>query len=185
MSPVDGLFIILSGAVVVALELASGAVVPDGALDDDGGEAGLIDELDDFESVLGGGAADFEGDGATTGGVVEVDDVVLDSRWQPATPSAMPVQSNVTRAALLIVISKSVNEGTPSELADSMPSSRYVSSPISIKFLLKNRSVLEHLHALRACPTWISPTADAQISLGAGNYYADGAARAKAGRRNR
>ena len=64
MSPVDGLFIILSGAVVVALELVSGAVVPDGALDDDGGEAGLIDELDDFESVLGGGAADFEGDGA-------------------------------------------------------------------------------------------------------------------------
>jgi len=121
MSPVDGLFIILSGAVVVALELASGAVVPDGALDDDGGEAGLIDELDDFESVLGGGAADFEGDGATTGGVVEVDDVVLDSRWQPATPSAMPVQSNVTRAALLIVISKSVNEGTHSDLADSMP----------------------------------------------------------------
>jgi len=120
MSPVDGLFIILSGAVVVALELASGAVVPDGALDD-GGEAGLIDELDDFESVLGGGAADFEGDGATTGGVVEVDDVVLDSRWQPATPSAMPVQSNVTRAALLIVISKSVNEGTHSDLADSMP----------------------------------------------------------------
>ena len=121
MSPVDGLFIILSGAVVVALELASGAVVPDGALDDDGGEAGLIDELDDFESVLGGGAADFEGDGATTGGVVEVDDVVLDSRWQPATPSAMPVQINVTRAALLIVISKSVNEGTHSDLADSMP----------------------------------------------------------------
>ena len=110
MSPVDGLFIILSGAVVVALELASGAVVPDGALDDDGGEAGLIDELDDVESVLGAGAADFEGDGATTGGVVEVDDVVLDSRWQPATPSAMPVQSNVTRAALLIVISKSVNK---------------------------------------------------------------------------
>ena len=97
MSPVDGLFIILSGAVVVALELVSGAVVPDGALDDDGG------------------------DGATTGGVVEVDDVVLDSRWQPATPSAMPVQSNVTRAALLIVISKSVNEGTHSDLADSMP----------------------------------------------------------------
>jgi hypothetical protein len=62
MSPVDGLFIILSGAVVVALELASGADVPDGALDADGavlevlgGEAGLIDELDDVESVLGAG----------------------------------------------------------------------------------------------------------------------------------
>ena len=109
ISAVDGLFIILSGAVVVALELAPGAVVPDGALDDDGGEAGLIDELDDVESVLGAGADDdFEGDGATTGGVDDVvDDVEGDSRWQPATPSAMPVQSNVTRAALLIVISKS------------------------------------------------------------------------------
>ena len=49
MSPVDGLFIILSGAVVVALEDPTGAVVPDGALDDDGGEAGLIDKLHDFE----------------------------------------------------------------------------------------------------------------------------------------
>jgi hypothetical protein len=116
MSPVDGLFIILSGAVVVALELASGADVPDGALDADGavlevlgGEAGLIDELDDVESVLGAGVEDdFEGDGATTGGVDEVvDDVGGDSRWQPATPSAIPVQSNVTSAVLLIVISKS------------------------------------------------------------------------------
>jgi hypothetical protein len=116
MSPVDGLFIILSGAVVVALELASGADVPDGALDADGavlevlgGEAGLIDELDDVESVLGAGVEyDFEGDGATTVGVDEVvDDVGGDSRWQPATPSAIPVQSNVTSAVLLIVISKS------------------------------------------------------------------------------
>jgi hypothetical protein len=80
MSPVDGLFIILSGAVVVALELASGADVPDGALDADGavlevlgGEAGLIDELDDVESVLGAGVEDdFEGEGATTGGVADV-----------------------------------------------------------------------------------------------------------------
>ena len=117
MSAVDGLFIILSGAVVVALELAPGVDVPDGALDDDGavlellggGVAGLIDELDDVESVLGAGADDdFEGDGATTGGVDDVvDDVEGDSRWQPATPSAIPVQSNVTSAALLIVISKS------------------------------------------------------------------------------
>ena len=117
MSPVDGLFIILSGAVVVALELAPGVDVPDGALDEDGavlevlggGEAGLIDELDDVESVLGAGVEDdFEGDGATTGGVDEVvDDVEGDSRWQPATPSAIPVQSNVTSAVLLIVISKS------------------------------------------------------------------------------
>ena len=117
MSAVDGLFIILSGAVVVALELAPGVDVPDGALDEDGavlellggGVAGLIDELDDVESVLGAGADDdFEGDGATTGGVDDVvDDVEGDSRWQPPTPSAIPVQSNVTSAALLIVISKS------------------------------------------------------------------------------
>ena len=69
---------------------------------------GLIDELDDVESVLRGVVDDEEdddGDGVTTGGVV--DDVVLVSRWQPETPSAMPVQSNVTRAALLIVISRS------------------------------------------------------------------------------
>jgi hypothetical protein len=126
MSGVDGLFIILSGAAAdeLELELASGAVVPDGALDevdgavagvdddelddDDGGELGLIAELDDVEPVLGGVVVDdddeVDGDGVTTGGVVDV--VVLVSRWQPATPSAMPVQSNVTRAALLIVISK-------------------------------------------------------------------------------
>ena len=48
MSPVDGLFIILSGAVVVALELAPGAVAQAGALDDAGAGAGAIDELYDF-----------------------------------------------------------------------------------------------------------------------------------------
>jgi hypothetical protein len=120
MSAVDGLFIILSGAVVVSGLLASDDVdgadeVDDGGDEelellevDDGGEAGLIvaldDDVDDVVSVLGAGlVADF--DGATTGGVVDV--VVFDSRWQPATPSAMPVQSRVTRAALLIVISRS------------------------------------------------------------------------------
>jgi hypothetical protein len=113
MSGVDGLFIILSGAAAAELlELVSGAVVPDdvdgGGVADDGGALGLIDELDDVEPVLGGGVDDEEdddGDGVTTGGVV--DDGVFDSRWQPETPSAMPVQSNVTRAALLIVISRS------------------------------------------------------------------------------
>jgi len=107
MSGVDGLFIILSGAAAAELlELVSGAVVPDDV--DGGGALGLIDELDDVEPVLGGGVdeeEDDDGDGVTTGGVV--DDVVLDSRWQPETPSAMPVQSNVMRAALLIVISRS------------------------------------------------------------------------------
>ena len=117
MSDDDGLFIILSGAVVVALlELVSGPFVPDDVdggvpvLDDevdDDGALGLIDDVDDDEPVLGGGVVDEEdddGDGVTTGGVV--DEVVFDSRWQPETPSAMPAQSNVTRAALLIVISR-------------------------------------------------------------------------------
>jgi len=118
MSVVDGLFIILSGAVVVALllELVSGPLVADdvdggvAVLDDDvddDGALGLIDEVDDEEPVLGGVVVDDEddeGDGVTTGGVV--DEVVFDSRWQPETPSAMPAQSNVTRAALLIVISR-------------------------------------------------------------------------------
>lgn len=118
MSGVDGLFIILSGAAadeVEVLELASGAAVPvdvddvDGAgvAVEDGGALGLIDEADDVEPVLGGVVVvDDEDDGAgvTTGGVVDVDGVLV-SRWQPETPSAMPVQSNVMRAALLIVIS--------------------------------------------------------------------------------
>lgn len=115
MSGVDGLFIILSGAAAAELELlvlASGAFVSEDV--DAGGVAGLEadDELEDdgggLIDELGGGVDDDEdadGDGVTTGGVVDV--VVLDSRWQPATPSAMPVQSRVTRAALLIVISKS------------------------------------------------------------------------------
>jgi hypothetical protein len=118
MSPVEGLFIILSGAAAVELlELVSDGGVDDVdggvELEDDGGALGLIDELDDVEPVLGGGVVDdeddVEGDGFTTGGVLEL--VVFDSRWQPETPSAMPVHSNVTTAALLIVISKSVNEG--------------------------------------------------------------------------
>lgn len=114
MSPVEGLFIILSGAVVVGaeLELVSDEV-PDGGVldelldDEDGGVVGLIDELDDVEPVEGGVVDeddDVDGDGVTTGGVV---DVVLVSRWQPASPNAIPVQSNVTKAALLIVVSRS------------------------------------------------------------------------------
>jgi hypothetical protein len=119
MSGVDGLFIILSGAAaddVELLELASGAALPVDDVDgagvaavDDGGALGLIDELVDVEPVLGGVVADDEDDdgaGVTTGGVVEVDGVLV-SRWQPETPSAMPVQSNVMMAALLIVISRS------------------------------------------------------------------------------
>ena len=120
MSPVDGLFIILSGAAVVAdeLELASADGVPAGgvlgvddvALEDDDGDVlgdGVV-ALDDVDE-LGGVDSLFvdddevDGDGVTTGGVVV--DVVV-SRWQPASPSAKPVQSSVI-TALLIVISRS------------------------------------------------------------------------------
>jgi len=116
MSGVDGLFIALSGAdVLELLELEEGGV-PDDVVDggvvlDDDGALGLIDELDDVEPVLGGVVDDDddEGAGVTTGGVLEL--VVFDSRWQPATPRATLVQSNVTRAAFLIVISMSVKRG--------------------------------------------------------------------------
>jgi hypothetical protein len=88
--------------------------------------------------VLGGGVVDdeddVEGDGVTTGGVLEL--VVFDSRWQPATPRAMPEHSNVTRAALLIGISKSVNEGTHSDLADSVPRTPRIQRRIRGEFLL-------------------------------------------------
>jgi hypothetical protein len=71
--------------------------------------ARAIDELDDVEPVLGGVVDDLKTTTtATASPRAVVDDAsCLDSRWQPETPSAMPVQSNVTRAALLIVISKS------------------------------------------------------------------------------
>jgi hypothetical protein len=80
--------------------------------DDDGGVLGLIEELDEVEPVEGvvDGVVvvvdedDVDGDGVTTGGVVA--DVFV-SRWQPATPSARPVHSSVTKVALLIVISRS------------------------------------------------------------------------------
>jgi hypothetical protein len=54
------------------------------------------------EPVDDGGVVvdDEEDPGVTVGGVVED---VFDSRWQPATPSARPVQSTVIKVALLIV----------------------------------------------------------------------------------
>ena len=132
MSPVDGLFIILSGAAVVAdeLELASADGVPAGGVPDvelddvDGSVLGVDDVAleDDDGDVLGDGVValddvdelggvdglvvdddEVDGDGVTTGGVVV--DVVV-SRWQPASPSAKPVQSSVI-TALLIVFSRS------------------------------------------------------------------------------
>lgn len=129
MSPVDGLFIILSGAAVVAdeLDFASEDEVPDGGVldveldgvegdapglvvvapeDDDGGVVLVeLDDVDELGGVDGLVVEDDEvdGDGVTTGGVVVE---VFVSRWQPASPSAKPVQSSVI-TALLIVISGS------------------------------------------------------------------------------
>jgi hypothetical protein len=133
MSAVDGLLIILSGAAPVDDDaLVSDDVPDDGVADeedddvdgddvpglvdeldgDDGGVLGLIEELDEVEPVEGvvDGVVvvvdedDVDGEGVTTGGVVA--DVFV-SRWQPATPSARPVHSSVTKVALLIVISRS------------------------------------------------------------------------------
>ena len=133
MSAVDGLLIILSGAAPVDDDALVSDDVPDDGVadeedddvdgddvpglvdeldDDDGGVLGLIEELDEVEPVEGvvDGVVvvvdedDVDGDGVTTGGVVA--DVFV-SRWQPATPSARPVHSSVTKVALLIVISRS------------------------------------------------------------------------------
>jgi hypothetical protein len=67
---------------------------------------GLIAELDDVVPELLGvdGVADddeLDGDGATTGGVVDFDGAGV-SRWQPATPSAMPAQRRVTKAGFVM-----------------------------------------------------------------------------------
>lgn len=133
MSAVDGLLIILSGAAPVDDDALVSDDVPDDGVadeedddvdgddvpglvdeldDDDGGVLGLIEELDEVEPVEGvvDGVVvvvdedDVDGEGVTTGGVVA--DVFV-SRWQPATPSARPVHSSVTKVALLIVISRS------------------------------------------------------------------------------
>ena len=92
------------GGVDEVLEDVLGLVVE---LDEDGGvleldvepELGVVDgELVEDEDD------DFDGDGLTTGG--DEDDVGLlvpDSRWQPAIPSARPVQSNVTNALLMVI----------------------------------------------------------------------------------
>ena len=58
--------------------------------------------------VLGVDFDDVDGDGVTTGGVV---DDGFDSRWQPATPSARPVQSSMTKALLIVISRSGLKEG--------------------------------------------------------------------------
>lgn len=82
----------------------------DGVLDDEDDDGGVLgaDDIDD-ELELDGGVAgvdddEVEGDGVTTGGVV---DVVLDdgSRLQPARPSTTPVQRTVIKAVFIAISS--------------------------------------------------------------------------------
>ena len=71
-------------------------------------DAAPVPEVDDdIDPLVDGGVVvdddDDDGAGVTVGGVV--DDVFV-SRWQPATPSARPVQSSVTKVTRLIGISE-------------------------------------------------------------------------------
>lgn len=91
----------------VSVDVLAGGVLAseDGALEL-GGVRGLIAEPE-FGGVAGAIDDELEepdGEGATTGGVLDV--VLGVSRWQPATPSTSPVHSNVI-SVLLIVISRS------------------------------------------------------------------------------
>ena len=82
------------------LKLVSGAA--DGVLE-------LELELDgDDGGVLGVDFDDVDGDGVTTGGVV---DDGFDSRWQPAIPSARPVQSSMTKVLLIVISRSGLKEG--------------------------------------------------------------------------
>ena len=90
---------------------AGGVLEVVAAVDVDGGVLGAIDDVDDVESVLEvveGVVDDDEddepdGEGVTIGGVVVVAGGVDDSRLQPATPIARPVQSSVTKAVFIAI----------------------------------------------------------------------------------
>ncbi|MGE5170159.1 MAG: hypothetical protein ACM3JC_07275 [Rudaea sp.] len=110
----------------VSDELAGG-VVDDDDDDDDGALVLGVEDIGEDVEVDGGVEGvvvddddDVEGDGVTTGGVVEVV-VVDDSRLHPARPSTTPVQRTVINA-LFIAISK-VDEGTfpHADLAETVP----------------------------------------------------------------
>lgn len=79
--PVDG--VVVSGVVDGELDIE-----PLGDVDVDGV---VVDDDDDVD-----------GDGVTTGGVVD-DGVDGVSRLQPATPSTIPVQSSVTNAVFIVI----------------------------------------------------------------------------------
>jgi hypothetical protein len=81
------------------LELVSGAA--DGVLE-------LELELDGDDGGVLGVDFDVDGDGVTTGGVV---DDGFDSRWQPAIPSARPVQSSMTKVLLIVISRSGLKEG--------------------------------------------------------------------------
>lgn len=91
----------------VSDELVDG-VLDDEDEDEDGGVLG-VDDIDD-ELELDGGVAgvddddEVDGDGVTTGGVVDVV-LVDDSRLQPARPSTTPVQRTVIKAVFIAISS--------------------------------------------------------------------------------
>jgi hypothetical protein len=91
----------------VSDELVDG-VLDDEDEDEDGGVLG-VDDIDD-ELALDGGVAgvddddEVDGDGVTTGGVVDVV-LVDDSRLQPARPSTTPVQRTVIKAVFIAISS--------------------------------------------------------------------------------
>lgn len=119
ISGVDGLFIILSGAAVAgALESAGGVDVEaplGGGIDSAvaGVVAGvlvadplLVDEVDGLiVAVVGAPLVDGAGvdDGLITGGVVLAG--LSASRWQPAAPSATPVQSTMLKIVRFMLFS--------------------------------------------------------------------------------
>jgi hypothetical protein len=163
---------------------------PDGDVDDEAPEdvLGLVAELDDDGDVLEldvdpelgvlDGLVDddedeVDGDGLTTGGVDD-GEFVPDSRWQPAIPNARPAHSNVT-SVLLIVIStvKVERRACVCDLADSVPCKHAGSATKHSKFRLRNSTVSNRLHAKTTVATSDPPTRDVQISLLAGNNYAD------------
>jgi hypothetical protein len=99
ISPVDGLVIILSGAAPAGDELVVAPDEDDGAVDDVPEDGDVLGDVEDVDPGLGD-VVDDEDEGATTGGLVAPVDV-LDSRWQPATPTARPVQSSAINVLVM------------------------------------------------------------------------------------
>jgi hypothetical protein len=137
----------------------------DGIEDVLGAEGELLDDVlgvddvppvpdvdDDIDPLVDGGVVavdddeDGDGDGVTVGGVV--DDVFV-SRWQPATPSARPVQSSVTKVTRLIGISEGFKgKRCAADLAGSVPRNGVRPRVDLFQFRLKNSDVSDRLRRM-------------------------------------